>query len=104
MSCLEQNRRVGKKEKFSLWVGAAALVILPWESWFKVLPSCQDTKTNSFVGFFGEVTARQFCFEIYWPLAFQLGWAKQKSRKKENFSLCFGAAALVILPWESWFD
>ena len=29
---------------------------------------CQDRKTNSSVCFLGEVTARQFCFEIYWPL------------------------------------
>ena len=35
---------------------------------FQVFPSCQDRKTNSSVRFLGEVTARQFCFEIYWPL------------------------------------
>ena len=28
----------------------------------------QDRKTNSLVLFLGEVTARQICFEIYWPL------------------------------------
>ena len=28
----------------------------------------QDRKTNLFVCFLGEVLARQFCFEIYWPL------------------------------------
>ena len=28
----------------------------------------QDRKTNSSVRFLGEVMARQFCFEIYWPL------------------------------------
>ena len=35
---------------------------------FQVFPSRQDRKTNSFVCFLGEVTAQQFCFEIYWPL------------------------------------
>ena len=34
-----------------------------------IFPSCQVRETNSFVRFLGEVTARQFCFEIYWPLA-----------------------------------
>ena len=32
---------------------------------FWVFPSHQDRKTNSFVCFLGEVTAQQFCFEIY---------------------------------------
>ena len=35
---------------------------------FQVFSDCQVGKTNSFVCFMGEVTARQFCFEIYWPL------------------------------------
>ena len=35
---------------------------------FQVFPSRQDRKTNSFVCILWEVTARQFCFEIYWPL------------------------------------
>ena len=35
---------------------------------FQVLPSRQDRKTSSLVHFLGEVKARQFCFEIYWPL------------------------------------
>ena len=35
---------------------------------FWVFLSRQDRKTNSFGSFLGEVTARQFCFEIYWPL------------------------------------
>ena len=34
----------------------------------QVFPSRQDRKTNLFVCFIGEVTAGQFCFEIYWPL------------------------------------
>ena len=34
----------------------------------QVFPSCQDRKTNSFLHFLGEVTARQFSLEIYWPL------------------------------------
>ena len=34
---------------------------------FQVFPS-QDRKINLSVCFFGEVTAQQFCFEIYWPL------------------------------------
>ena len=29
-------------------------------------------KTNSFIRFLGEVTARQFCFETYWPLILQV--------------------------------
>ena len=29
-----------------------------------------ERKTNSFVRFLREVTARQFCFEIYWPLRY----------------------------------
>ena len=33
-----------------------------------VFPSRQDRKINSFVRFLGEVTAGQFCFEIYWSL------------------------------------
>ena len=32
------------------------------------LKSRQARKTNSSVCFLGEDTARQFCFEIYWPL------------------------------------
>ena len=32
---------------------------------FQVRPGRQDRKTNSFVCFLGEVTARQFCFKIY---------------------------------------
>ena len=53
-------------------------VFLSWQSrntWnlklkfkFQVLPSRQDRKTNLSVHFLGEVTAQQFCFEIYWPL------------------------------------
>ena len=35
---------------------------------FQVFPSQQDRKTNSSVCFFGGFMARQFCFEIYWPL------------------------------------
>jgi hypothetical protein len=35
---------------------------------FQVFPSRQDRKTNSFVRFLGEITARQFSSEIYWPL------------------------------------
>ena len=31
---------------------------------FQVFPSHQDRKTNSFVCFWGKVTARQSCFEI----------------------------------------
>ena len=34
----------------------------------QVFPSRQDRKTNSSICFWGEVTTRQFCFEIYWPL------------------------------------
>ena len=33
---------------------------------FQVFPSHQGR--NSFICFLGEVTARQLCFEIYWPL------------------------------------
>ena len=29
---------------------------------------CQDRKTNSFICFLEEAVARQFCFEICWPL------------------------------------
>ena len=35
---------------------------------FQVFPSRQDRKTNSFVRCLGEVTDRQFFFEIYCPL------------------------------------
>ena len=35
---------------------------------FQVLPSHQDRKTNS-----GDVTARLFCFDIYWPLVLKVG-------------------------------
>ena len=35
---------------------------------FQVFPSCQDRKTNSFVSFLEEVSARQFSFKIYLPL------------------------------------
>ena len=35
---------------------------------FQVFPSRQDRKTNLSVCFFGEVTAQQFCFQIYWSL------------------------------------
>ena len=35
---------------------------------FQVFPSHPDRKTNSSVYFLGEVSARQFCFKIYWPL------------------------------------
>ena len=38
---------------------------------FQVFPDCQDRKTNSSVCFLGEVTTRQFYFEIYWPLGKQ---------------------------------
>ena len=53
---------------------------------FQVFLSRQDRKTNSFVHFLGEVTARQFCFEIYWPLAFAVQTetflSSQHSQKK----------------------
>ena len=39
---------------------------LEFRFWF---PSRQDRKTNSFVCFSGEITAWQFCFEIYFPMA-----------------------------------
>ena len=35
---------------------------------FQVFRSHQDRKTNLSIWFLGEVTAWQFCFEIYWPL------------------------------------
>ena len=35
---------------------------------FQVLPDHQDRKIHSFVRFLREVSARQFCFEFYWPL------------------------------------
>ena len=35
---------------------------------FQVYLSRQDRKTNLFVHFLGEVTTRQFRFQIYWPL------------------------------------
>ena len=35
---------------------------------FSILNSSQDRKTNSFVHFLGESVARQFGFEIFWPL------------------------------------
>ena len=35
---------------------------------FQIFPSRQDRKKNSFFHFLREVTVRQFCFEIYWPL------------------------------------
>ena len=37
---------------------------------FQVFRSHQDRKTNLFVCFLGEVTARLICFEIYWPLGY----------------------------------
>ena len=36
---------------------------------FQVFLDCQDRKIDSSIRFLGEVMARQFCFEIYWPLA-----------------------------------
>ena len=39
---------------------------------FQVFPSHQDRKSNSSIRFLGEVMARQFCFEIYWPLVFAI--------------------------------
>ena len=61
-----------KKEQ---WICFSILTVrkylkLEIEIKFQVFPDCQDRKTNSFVCFLGEITARQFCFEIYWPL----GW------------------------------
>ena len=60
---------------------------------FQVFPSRQDRKTN-LIGFFGgKVTARQFCFEIYWPLErspkdFGILEASWKSSSLISFSMC----------------
>ena len=35
---------------------------------FQIFPSSQNRKTNAFICFSGEITARQFRFKIYWPL------------------------------------
>ena len=44
---------------------------------FHVFPSRQDRKTNSSNRFLGEVTTRQFCFKIYWPLkSLNFKWVK----------------------------
>ena len=43
---------------------------------FQVFWGHQDRKTNSFVCFLGEVTARQFYFEIYWTLSPMKLWVK----------------------------
>ena len=51
---------------------------------FQVFPSPQDKKTNLLICFLGEVTALQFCFEIYWPLI----EAKMLTFERENSISC----------------
>ena len=38
----------------------------------KLLSHGFSQKTNSFIHLFGEYVALQFCFEIYWPLVFEI--------------------------------
>ena len=38
------------------------------ETWNPNSSISEDRKIDSFVCFLGEVSAQQFCFEIYWPL------------------------------------
>ena len=56
-----------------------------WNEWarvykFQVFPDGQERKTNLSVCFLREVMARQFCFEIYWPLE-----DRAKSSKLKKF-------------------
>ena len=62
---------------------------------FQVFLSCQDRNTNSSVCFLGEVTARQSCFEIYWPLdrpAFRMSYCAKS----------LYAASAVVLTEKGW--
>ena len=68
-------------QKTNEWIYFSILTTrkyLKLEFQFQVFPSRQDRKTNLSVCFLGEVTARQFCFEIYWPLASQ-SWTEEIS-------------------------
>ena len=69
---------------------------------FQVFLSRQDRKTNSFVRFLGEVTARQFFFEIYWPL--ERSSPEKMVMKERNFhlpSLCLENkwGSQIHSPW-----
>ena len=67
-----RNKIVEPKTSPKKWINE--FVFLSWwlvntfDFKFQAFPSRQDRKTNLFVCFLGEVTARHFCFEIYWPL------------------------------------
>ena len=75
---------------------------------FQVFPSRQDRKKNSSVRFLGEVMARQFCFEMYWPLwhkwisSFQENWETQYYQKNVVFQETFSTEKLpsfLIRPY-----
>ena len=57
---------------------------------FQVFPSPQDRKTNLSICFLGEVTARQFCSEIYWPLCIFLLKIWQTLAKTSEFKFWSG--------------
>ena len=56
----------------------------------QVFPSPQDRKTNLSICFLGEVTARQFCSEIYWPLCIFLLKIWQTLAKTSEFKFWSG--------------
>ena len=60
---------------------------------FQEYPSCQDRKTNSFFCFLGEVTAQQFCFEIYWPLRYRT--SKSVGARRDVLKFCGRFASLA---------
>ena len=60
----------------------------------QVFPSCQDRKTNLFLHSLGEAMARQFCFEIYWPLVTDSDKVGIQSQNltKMNLTVCNSTA------------
>ena len=66
---------------------------------FEVFPGRQDRNTNSFVCFLGEVTARQFCFEICWPLVNSCSqgvYTRKHDLAQKNTNTNFKKNALTI--------
>ena len=103
-------------QKMNKWICFSILTNWNLKSKFKfqVFPSRQDRKTKSFVYFLGEFTARQFCFEIFWPLRelffeiwtdfYVLTWKKQTFNLNsfffffESWILCRNIGGLSWFP------
>ena len=66
---------------------------------FQVFPSRQDRKTNLFICFLGEVMARQFCFEIFWPLGGCLHARGQNFYQSLQKKIPWGSGGITSFSW-----